>query len=242
MLFNDQFLFIHVPKTAGMSVTQFLIDTVPGKLTLTEPVYRPRSTVQLPASVWVKLQTKTMLKRAGFWGPRRVAYAEGRRHERLHEAQAFFQARGRTLDEFRLILSVVRNPYDIEVSRYHYLRKGFHGRPGVAETAEQAIALGNDFEQFALMAPFHGHIPAHIEHWYERDGCVPRNMKIARFETLDEDLRAIVGTLYPVRSALPKLNTTERGPFRDYLSPRAEAAIYAKYRWLFDKGYYCRET
>jgi hypothetical protein len=37
------------------------------------------------------------------------------------------------------------------------------------------------------------------------------------------------------------VNTTKHDAYREYLSHESEEAIYSKYRWLFDKGFYQRE-
>ena len=68
----------------------------------------------------------------------------------------------------------MRNPYDMEVSRYHYLRRGYHGVEGAAEAREQEIALAGDFERFALEAPYHGQLPANIERWYQIGDRMPQ--------------------------------------------------------------------
>ncbi len=38
MIWNDKVLFIHTPKTAGMSLTQLLADSLPRPVYITEPV------------------------------------------------------------------------------------------------------------------------------------------------------------------------------------------------------------
>jgi hypothetical protein len=180
------------------------------------------------------------------WMPRKVRPLEGHpesgRHEDLFQARTFLAAHGTGVEAFRLILVVVRNPYDLEVSRYHYMRKGHHGIRGLAHELAQKIAIEGDFEQFALTAPYHGQMPARIERWYELDGRIPTNMRIARFECLEDDLRDIVGKLSPIRRKLRRLNSSGRGPYRDYLTSAAEEAIYRKFRWVFDQGFYRREA
>ena len=149
---------------------------------------------------------------------------------------------GHTLTDFHTIIAVVRNPYDLEVSRYHFLRLGFHGVKGLAQNVEQEIAMAGDFERFAAEAPYHGRSPAGIESWYELDGKMPENLRIIRFEALEADLRHVVGRLYPVSARLRRLNATAHAPYRCFLTRRSEEAIYRKYRWLFDRQFYHRET
>jgi hypothetical protein len=242
VLFDDKLLFIHVPKTAGVSITKFLIDNLPGKITLVEEQYRPHPSIPLPVQVRVKLSVKRLLKVWGMLMPASVTIVEGNRHGRLFQAQECLAKLGRRLDDFCAILAVVRNPYDLEVSRYHFLRKGWHGVSGLARGAEQKIAMEGDFEKFALKAPYHGRLPARIEEWYEIDGRMPENLRIVRFEHLEEDLRRVVGEFYPITAKLPRLNASEHESYESYLTPRSEEAIYNKFRWLFDRQFYARET
>src|ERR1700688_3293412 len=117
MLFSDKLLFIHVPKTGGMSVTQFLIDNIPERVTLLAPPYRPNPSLSLPLRVRAKMWIKHTLRRLRIPGFIHVSYAEGMRHERMADAALALVRFGRRLEDFETILAVVRNPYDLEVSR-----------------------------------------------------------------------------------------------------------------------------
>ena len=241
MLFDDKLLFVHVPKTAGMAVTSFLIHNIPGSMTLTEPSGAPNPSVPLPALVRAKLTVKQILTMSRLWYPRRVRVVRGKRHERLIDARETLARFDRRLDDFHAILAVVRNPYDLEVSRYHFLRLGYHGIRGLARSREQRLAIAKDFEQFALTAPFDGRRGVRIEQWYEIDGRMPANLRVLRFETLEDELLRAFGEIYPVTSALGRENASGHDPYGTYLTPASEDAIYRKYQWLFDKGYYARE-
>lgn len=241
MLFDDKILFIHVPKTAGVSVTKFLIDNLPGPVTLAEGPDHADPAAALPVQVRAKLGVKRLLRRMRVGVPAKVRLIDGKRHERLNGARTKLAAIGRRLEDFRAILAVIRNPYDLEVSRYHYLRRGYHGVKGAAEALEQKIALEGDFEQFAINAPYHGQLPANIERWYEIARRMPPNLRILRFENLETDLNRAVAEIYPVTVPLPRLNATQHDPYASYLTPKAEAAIYIKYLWLFERQFYARE-
>jgi hypothetical protein len=211
MLFDDRFLFLHTPKTGGMSVTRFLIDNAPGRFTLSVPPH-----VKPPAGATV---------------------IAGTRHERLRQAASRLAALGRKLDDFDAVVAIMRNPYDIEVSHYFYKQLGHPWDRGRA----QDLALARDFLAFAREAPFYGNLPARIEDWYELDGKMPENLRIIRFENLREELYDFVRGLCPISQELRNLNRTRHAPYLSFLNPESEEAIYCKYRWLFDRGFYGRE-
>jgi hypothetical protein len=172
---------------------------------------------------------------------RNITIAEGSRHERLTEAGASLARFGRRLEDFDTIISIMRNPYDMEVSRYHFLRRGYLGVAGIARGRAQKLALAGDFTRFACTASYHGRMPARIEDWYEVAGAMPQNLHIVRFENLEEDIERIFSRLYPLRSGLPKLNASAHAPYQSYMNAEAESGIYRKFRWLFDRGFYKRE-
>jgi hypothetical protein len=213
MLFSDRYLFIHAPKTAGMSVTKFLMDNTPDPVTLTVPPGHAASSPKLTVIA-------------------------GKRHERLSEAVEMLATLGRKLEDFETIISIMRNPYDLEVSYYHYKRLGHPWDKGKA----QDLALAGDFAEFARKAPYNGRNPARIEDWYEIDGKQPANLQILRFENLETELNDLVGRMHPVARKLEKKNFTKHAPFMSYVTSEAERAIFRKYRWIFDNNFYPRAT
>src|SRR3954462_2801551 len=100
MIFNDDLLFFHAPKTGGLSVTRYLLETLPGRLSITHPIHDPG-----------------LHRRA-------ITQIHGTRHESLAEAQDILKALGRDIHHYYMVLVGLRNPYDQEVSRYAYLRQG----------------------------------------------------------------------------------------------------------------------
>ncbi|HEY5046452.1 MAG TPA: hypothetical protein VII49_00340 [Rhizomicrobium sp.] len=241
MLFNDKLLFVHTPKTAGTSVTSFLIANLPRGVTLTEPPDRPDPSLPLSTTARLKLELRRLRRTLGLSLRASLKRIDGTRHESLQEAAEALAPLGRNLRDFEAIVAVIRNPYDLEVSRFHFFRRGHHGVKGLAHEYAEELALAGDFGAFARKAPYHGRLPGRIEDWYEIDGAMPPNLRLVRFETLEEDLYRIVGGLYPIGSKLPKLNATKHGPYAGYLTTEIEEAIYRKYRWLFDRQFYRRE-
>lgn len=242
MLFNDDILFLHVPKAAGTSVTSFLIANLPGIVTVTEPPDRPDPRVAIPAAGRLRLSLRRLRRRAGLLVRPSLKVIDGTRHENLRQATELLARLGRKLEDFRILIAVIRNPYDLEVSRYHFFRRGYHGMKGVAHELAEELAQAGDFTEFALRAPYHGQLPARIEDWYEIDGRMPDNLRIVRYEHLAADLDRIVSERYAIKTALPRLNATQHAPYASYLTTETEEAIYRKYRWLFDRGFYRRET
>lgn len=210
MIFNDDLLFIHVPKTGGMSVTHLLLDVLPRPVYYTLPDPDEDDPVE---------------------GVRRLA---GKRHESLSEAAEVLAPFGRDLGEFRMIVAVLRNPYALEVSRYAYLQKGYPWDAG----HNQDLALHHDFETFARMSTDHARTP--LDTFFLRDGVRPPNLRILRQEHLEDDLSRALLELGVTAGELPRRNASHHDDYRRYYTEGAEAAVYERYRWVFESDFYPR--
>lgn len=225
MIFNDDVLFLHVPKTGGLSVTRYLLDTLPKPLAITHPIYDDG------------------LDRRG------ITQVDGARHESMAEARDILRALGRDIPQFRMVMVGMRNPYDQEVSRYAYLRQGHHWESG----PEQDLALASDFETFAIGNCQAGGRwnqygleggrprPNEIRDYYMLDGALPDNLTVIRFEHLADDLLGALAAIGIVGAPeFPWDNRSDHSAYATYYSPAAEAAVYDRYRWVFDQGFYGR--
>lgn len=217
MVFSDKVLFLHVPKTGGTSVTHYLVDNLRGLITVTAPEW---------ALSWVGRSEPTNPSN------RREVIARGA-HDTLDEAIPVIEAQGRRLEDFALILVVMRNPYDLELSRYrHFRRQGMVERPGADHLAAES-ALSGDLERFCETTPAFGR----IERYYTLDGERPENLQVARFENLAADVERLVEPFSLKLTPMPSLNRSPDEPMPE-LTERAKREIEAKYAYLFD--YYPR--
>lgn len=211
MIFCEKLLFLHVPKTGGISVTSVLLDILP------RPVYYSAP--------------------SGHHGSPRdgVVFVPGIRHETLADAEEVLPTHGWRLEQFPIIVACLRNPYEIEVSRYSYLRKGHPWDRGLS----QELALTGDFERFAADSPPHAH--RELEAYFLLRGSRPENLRIVRVEQLTTELTAVlreVGVDAKIR--IPRMNRSRHRRYSHYYTPLAEEAVYRKYRWAFEAGGYER--
>ncbi len=213
MIWNAEVLFLHVPKTGGMSISDYLIRRLRGPVHYTAPEPDP----SLPRGI----------------------HHRGRRHETLADAAAYLSSSGIDIEDFKLILATMRNPYELEVSRYHYLRLANEWDQGTP----QRIALENSFPEYLAQAGFFGSGPPRFERYYELAGRIPPNMRILRFENLETDFLRHVNPFLRHSNRehrLPETNTTDHGDYRDYYDESAEAICHDRHRWIFDRGYFPR--
>ena len=98
-------------------------------------------------------------------------------------------------------------------------------------------------KKFAVESLYHGRKLSEVYKYFEIEGKMPSNINVLRFENLQADLKnALLEVGIEFGSPLPIVNKTKHGHYREYLTPKAEKAIYKRYEWLFDNGFYEREV
>jgi hypothetical protein len=225
MIWNDELLFLHPQKTAGLAISAVLWDI------LRTPVFN-----SVPLDHW------DPILRPG------VAQVLGLRHENLFEAQSILVPFGRNLADFQSILVVMRNPYDMEISRYYHLRK-----PDALETSEDRhLAQTLSFDEYVRTSRFrlpHPDDPdlefrEDIRYFYTLGPEFPKNIRILRYEHLEADLNEVLNQFGYSEVTIPKVNVSHERPalsFHQVIQSRhVEEAIFMKYRWMFEHGFYPR--
>lgn len=211
MIFTKDFLFLHVPKTAGMSVSNALLKTLSGK------VYYAVQEGHAKSAFGVKVLV-------------------GSRHQTLVGADAYFEKMGleHRLETFRYIMTMVRNPYEMEVSRFHYLRKGHPWDKGPA----QKLAVAGDFAGFVAGSSWW----FDFKDYYTLDGRIPDNLYIVRYEGFEQTMQLTFGSCFKKPFKTKTVNRSHDTDYREYFSQELEEQVYRKYQWIFDKGFYPREV
>jgi len=209
MIYSDELLFVHVPKTAGMTLTRIFVNNLKGDVFVTVPKGHES-------------------------GGGKATVINGPRHATLNKARIYFDSIGRELGLFEIIIAVIRNPYDMEFSRFHYLRKQNNFDKGDS----QDLAVKGDFEEFVRKSEWWF---KDISEYYTVDGEIPENMKILRFESLASDF-ALHCRPYLDRDVglLPVINKSDKSNHKMMLTEKIEGMIYDKYKWIFDSGFYVR--
>lgn len=210
MIFSEDFLFLHVPKTAGMSVSNALLKYLAGE-------------------VYYAVQEGHAKRQRG------INVIKGSRHQTLVGADAYFESMGlkHRVDSFRYIMTMVRNPYEMEVSRFHYLRKGHPWDKGRA----QKLAVTGDFPGFVAGSSWW----FDFKDYYTLDGRIPDNMYIVRYEGFEQTMQLNFSSCFKKKFKTKSVNRSHDTDYRDYFSLELEELVYKKYQWIFDKGFYPRE-
>ncbi|WP_040516057.1 hypothetical protein [Gilvimarinus chinensis] len=168
----------------------------------------------------------------------RVAYLPGRRHETLVDAQSFFTYRNMDLYGFERIFAVMRNPYDLELSRYAYLRKDLPQDRGPA----QKIALEHDYKEYLKRAPFFGMNPPRLNLYFSLNGTLPDNLTVLKFENLNADIETYMSPYLSEGYKLPFENVSKHKKYQDVYDAETEQLVFDRNRWFFEKGFYARES
>ncbi len=216
MVFNHEVLFIHLGKTGGMSVTNYLCN-----------VLKP------PVIHVVKKDEFENTKQSGH----EVIYP-WKRHANLVEADKFLKDFGIQLSDFKLIFCVVRNPLELDYSYYKHLRSERYVKTLSANPANKRLlaAANAEYEAFALQN--FTHFKGKLKDFFEIDGAVPDNMKIVRFEELAVAVPELISTFAIKQLPFPYLNKSDKVKSqRPELGATAFDSVCKKYNWIFENYY-----
>ena len=235
--YNDDVLFIHIPKCAGWSVKKYLQDHLPGILMPDDPASKlpighvrlqdiERFTGRKPESfakilAVVRDPYEQQLSQWSFWADR---YARGQRH--IHDAVAASYA---TLTEW------LRDPRCDFHCWYHQhvgYRRGQTPaqQEATAVTDRPATAGVNRYEDFGGI----------YRYWLSVDGEVPANVEVIRLEEIETALPvAVFGAVDPKQEPpVQWLNSSpHRRATREYYTPEAARLVEAKVAWAFEHYY-----
>ena len=211
MIWNNEILFIHTPKTAGMSMTRMLQQYLKRPVFLTEPVEQDTT-------------------------ENGVTHLPGQRHETLLDAASLLSYRNIRLESFRNIFTVMRNPYDLELSRYAYLKQGLPQDRGRA----QRIALDNDFRDYLRQAPILGMNPPRLDLYFQLNGIMPENLVVLKFERLNQDISTFLSPYLEPGYELHHENASKHDSYQDVYDQELEQLCFERNRWFFEKGFYSR--
>jgi len=234
--YNDELLFIHIPKCAGWSVKNYLKEHVPGMLMPDDPASK------LPIG-----------------------------HVRLQDIE---RVTGRKPESFKMILALVRDPYEQQLSQFCFWRDRYaRGGRHVHDCVAASYATLTDFlidprcdfhvwyEQHIGFQP--GQTPAEQQavrvtdlpapaganrydyfggiyrYWLTVDDEIPENVKVIRQEAIDTALPvALLGLVSGEVPPVPRLNRSSHSPnTREYYTPQAARLVEAKAAWAFENYY-----
>ncbi len=213
MIWNDKILFLHTPKTAGMSLMEVLLKKLPGEVVVTGPYGQKQ-------------------KREG-----NIKYLQGKRHETMCDAESTLIYFNKSIADFDAIFSVMRNPYDLELSRYSYLRKKNTPDRGLARD----IALAQDFKGYLSSAPFFGMYPPRLHFYFSINNLIPENLVVLKYENLVNDIDNYLSPYLTDFTGLPRVNVSKHRDYREEYDAEMEELCFNRHRWFFEKGFYSRE-
>jgi len=215
MVFNNDVLFLHFGKAAGTSVTHYLCKS------LKSPVYHvvPGKDIELIK----KIGNEEILS----W----------KRHGNLVETAAFLSERGIALSDFKIIIVIVRNPFELDFSYYKHLQK-----PKVIEylsvnnrSKKLLEAASCAYNEFAKMHFTHHN--GDLADFFEINGTTPKNLHVVKLEELNQTLPRLIKPYSINDVLLPRLNKSDHTSIPEPLSDDALISIRNKYEYICKNFY-----
>jgi hypothetical protein len=235
-LYNDDVLFIHIPKTAGYSVKNWLLEVLPGA---------------------------KMPKLGGFdLEPEQIDSRMPIGHIPLKDIQRYT---GRKPESFKMILGIVRDPYEHQLSQWafwrdRYAQGGRHVHDIIAASYPTLTgwlldprcdfhiwyeSVHGEQANYRLNTKFgFGGYPnygGYYRYWLSVDGRIPPNTRLVKMEELSEALPEALNGFIEGEAEIPHRNVSSHpGLTANYYTPLGCRIVEQKFQWVFDLLLYQR--
>lgn len=208
MVFNDKILYLHIGKTGGMSISNFLCKNLDGKVYNVSPNITEKERKSNAINI------------------------KGRRHATISEAELFLKNNfDRSIDDFEYIVAGIRNPYDMEISLFSHLRKQYK-LDKLKNKVQISAIKDNSFELFLEKNLYH-RLGVKFEDYLLLNGSLPSQLRFIRFETMSQDLERLFGDLnVPINYPLEHVNKSKRSFNVASLTSEQREIIQKKYNWI----------
>ncbi len=168
----------------------------------------------------------------------KIKYLHWNRHGNLVEAQEFLLESGIKLSDFKLILIIVRNPFQMDLSFYKHLKtKRYYETLAKNSLNEKLLnAALSDYKSFAKQ-PF-THYKGNLKDYFEIEGKKPANLKVVKFETLSTEIPELIEPFSIKNCPFPHENKSD--PYKESnieLSIQEILSIKRKYFWIWKRYY-----
>ena len=199
---NKKFIFVHIYKTGGTSVSSALVKYARFRERIASEFYLSKKIV---STINDKLE---LADQGNKWvnGLHKHAKAiEVRKHLGESKYRLYYK------------FTFVRNPWDWQVSLYHYIKKDkYHKDNAIANTLSFYDFLKREIENFA---------PCQLDFLIDSKGKVIVD-KVGKFESLQQDFCGILNHLNLKPIKLENLNRSNRSKnYRKYFTPKTAMLV-----------------
>lgn len=208
----ERFVFFHIPKTAGVSVTQ--------ALRRAGVVFEWDEAV----TIWPRLHARPdngdLIRRLKGVFP--LNTVEGFCEPHLPAAVLLeLVPESVSTDYFKF--TFVRNPWDLVASNFHYLKKVFaeHEHLGAVDPDYAHVLAHGDFEDFVRACPMI--LSDQLTFLTDRSGHIAADF-IGRCESIDRDFAMICGRI-GVDATLRRENVTSHPPYREMYTAETRTIV-----------------
>jgi len=244
--YNDDILFVHIPKCAGTSVKHWMKDNLPGTVLPRDPhpdnpekYAMPFGHIRLAdieaatgrhPSTWKRILAvvrnpyEREVSQALFWANR---YLKGDRHE--HDLNTWRHVRGPIFEPDIMRAALNGNKFKWGPEHLDFLSWLVDPSTSFHVWYEQHVVdpqpTRKTYEDYG----------GFYRYWLELDGEIPATLCLLRQETLADDLRAAL----EIEGELPiKNHVNYHRDVRDYYTPQAVRVVNKRYEWCFGEGWY----
>ena len=258
--YNDDVLFVHIPKTAGWAVKTYLRDNLPGVLMPDDPASKlpighvplrdiERFTGRTPDSFQtiiavIRNPYEQQLSQMCFWADRFV-FKNNRHSHDIHTAvychlpqvmadwaaSRMYEMRFTWLPHHLDLDGFVADP-SCDFHLWYEQHPAFQEELSAEEQQRRQEAA-----RMHISGERYEDYGGYYRYWLEVDGRIPTNVRLLRAESLQRELMDAINP-FACRHPLPALhrkNTSSHGaPTQDYYSDEGRAAVERKFAYCFD--------